>query len=628
MCVWHSYPTVPAVPAPGRSDPRDFMYVSSATRSRGRRRAIAVLVGVAVVAVTLFVVAGALALSERDLLPARTWVGGVAVGGLDSATARERLERSAAARRLRPIELRADGKRVLTVTGALLGSQPRLDQALRAADGTGVATRLARRFGVGADRFVPLLYELDPGRVERMLDALGARLATEAEDATVEIGTVGAVVTSSTAGTAVDAGTVERRLRTLPPAVEVPLVEVEPQATTAEAQQAANTIDTLLSGPHVVAAGDTSVTLTPAFLRGALTVTPRNGRFALSIDSDALSRRLTPGFRDDLREPRDAEFRVVGERIGILPSRPGRELAVRALARSLLTDPGARVHRARFRQVAPDLTTAQARALRIREQVSSFTTYYPCCASRVTNIKRAAAILDGTVLRPGETFSLNEALGKRTVERGFVEAPQILAGRLVDAVGGGVSQVATTFFNAAFFAGLRLDDHQPHEFYISRYPMGREATVSWGGPELIFTNDWKAGLLVKVSAWDTGISVRFFSSKLGRRVETVTEEPYGYVAPRTRVIRNPALRPGERKVVQEAGPSGFTVEYTRKVYRGDKLIRDERFRQRYRAENAFVEVGPKKKPKPKPDKTGATGATGPTGASGATGPTGSGDPTS
>jgi vancomycin resistance protein YoaR len=255
------------------------------------------------------------------------------------------------------------------------------------------------------------------------------------------------------------------------------------------------------------------------------------------------------------------------------------------------------------------LTTAEARALRIRELVSEFTTYYPCCAARVTNIQRAAQLLDGTVLRPGESFSLNGALGERTVEKGFVYAPQILAGKLEDAVGGGISQVSTTLYNAAFFAGLRLDDHQPHQFYISRYPMGREATISWGGPEMIFTNDWDAGLLIKVSAWSTGVSVRFYSSRLGRRVETETGEPYSYVQPTTRVKKNPALKPGERHVLQEAGPAGFTVEYTRKVYRGDELIKDERYRTRYDAENEYVEVGPKKKPKPKPKPTdeGAAG---------------------
>ena len=110
--------------------------------------------------------------------------------------------------------------------------------------------------------------------------------------------------------------------------------------------------------------------------------------------------------------------------------------------------------------------------------------------------------------------------------KGFVSAPQIFNGRFEDAVGGGISQVATTLFNAAFFSGIKLVEHRAHQFYISRYPMGREATVSWGGPELIFRNDWPAAILMNLEATDSGITVRFFSTKLGRRVTTTTGKPY------------------------------------------------------------------------------------------------------
>ena len=168
----------------------------------------------------------------------------------------------------------------------------------------------------------------------------------------------------------------------------------------------------------------------------------------------------------------------------------------------------------------------------------------------------------------------------------------IAAGRLVDAIGGGVSQVATTFYNAAFFAGLELIAHTPHEFYISRYPMGREATVSWGGPELIFRNDWPAGILVKVIAGDTFITVQFYSSKLGRRVETETGEPYAYTSATTVRVYNPALPPGTEITTQSGGITGFTVGYTRRVYRGDELTRDEDFLVRYLPENSIVEYGP------------------------------------
>ena len=210
----------------------------------------------------------------------------------------------------------------------------------------------------------------------------------------------------------------------------------------------------------------------------------------------------------------------------------------------------------------------------------------------MTNIKRAATLLDGTIILPGKVFSLNGALGKRTEAKGFVSAPQIFNGRFEDAVGGGISQVATTLFNAAFFSGIKLVAHQAHQFYISRYPMGREATVSWGGPELIFRNDWPAAILMKLDASDSGITVRFYSTKLGRRVTTTTGQPYDLTTPKSVTVTNSALPPGSRQVVQEAGDGGFTIDYTRQVFRDGKKIRNERYTVEYDAEDEIVEVGP------------------------------------
>jgi vancomycin resistance protein YoaR len=153
---------------------------------------------------------------------------------------------------------------------------------------------------------------------------------------------------------------------------------------------------------------------------------------------------------------------------------------------------------------------APAGAVTDQELVSKFTTRYPCCQGRVTNIRRAAVLLDGRVLQPGQRFSMNAALGKRTRARGFVAAPMISGGATVASVGGGISQVATTLFNAAFFAGLKLVAHRPHSLYISRYPMGREATISWGGPELIFDNDWPAPVWIQLRTTRTSISVLLY----------------------------------------------------------------------------------------------------------------------
>jgi hypothetical protein len=130
--------------------------------------------------------------------------------------------------------------------------------------------------------------------------------------------------------------------------------------------------------------------------------------------------------------------------------------------------------------------------------------------------------------------------------------------------------------------------------------------VSWGGPELVFVNDWEAPLVMLVEAGDAGITVRFFSRALKRRVEYGEGEPSDFKEPKERKIVNNALEPGSEHVLQQSGNAGFTISYWRKVYRGDDLVRDETFVARYKPEDRILEVGPKK-PKPPKEPTGTTG---------------------
>ena len=207
------------------------------------------------------------------------------------------------------------------------------------------------------------------------------------------------------------------------------------------------------------------------------------------------------------------------------------------------------------------------------------------------NIRRAAQLLDGTVIPTGGRFSMNKALGRRTLERGFVPAPMISGGRLVNSVGGGISQVATALYNAAFFGGLTLVAHTPHSFYINRYPMGREATISWGGPELVFANNWNSPVTMRVTATPNAITVKLYSDRAGRRVHAWTGRPYAYVQPTTRFVGNPQLPRDTQRLVQPAGGPGFTIEYGRRVVRGSRVVANERFRVRYEPVNRIVEVG-------------------------------------
>jgi vancomycin resistance protein YoaR len=222
--------------------------------------------------------------------------------------------------------------------------------------------------------------------------------------------------------------------------------------------------------------------------------------------------------------------------------------------------------------------------------VSRFSTNFEPGEPRVVNIRRAAQTLDRKVIFPSQVFSMNAALGRRTRARGFVPAPMISGGVLVNSVGGGISQVATTLYNAAFFAGLRLIAHTPHSFYISRYPMGREATISWGGPELIFQNDWQSPVLMRVHTTPTSITVTLYSDHLGRHISTRTGRPYAYVRPVIRYIRDPTLPPGRRIVIQAAGGPGFSVDYSRRIYRYEALRSNEHFHVRYDAVDEVIAV--------------------------------------
>ena len=156
---------------------------------------------------------------------------------------------------------------------------------------------------------------------------------------------------------------------------------------------------------------------------------------------------------------------------------------------------------------------AVARGLGVTELVGEFTTEHACCASRVINIHRIADILRGHVIPPGESLSINEFVGRRTRANGFVSAGVIQSGRFDDAVGGGISQFATTIFNAAFFAGLDIPEYQSHSIYISRYPYGREATVSFPAPDLVIENTTPHHVLIWTTYTDTSITVQMYSTR-------------------------------------------------------------------------------------------------------------------
>ncbi len=205
----------------------------------------------------------------------------------------------------------------------------------------------------------------------------------------------------------------------------------------------------------------------------------------------------------------------------------------------------------------PEVTAASL--VGVRQVIGSFTTRFPCCAPRVTNIARMAEIVDGTVVPPGGEFALNTVAGERTRERGFVADGAIVDDELVDEVGGGVSQFSTTLYNAVWFAGLPVLEATPHSRYISRYPPGREATLYFGAIDNRWRNDTGAPVVVRAATTRTSVTVTL----------------YGAV--------------GERTVVSDTGPrepredGGFRITWSRRVVDGGTEVRRDAASWTYQA---------------------------------------------
>jgi vancomycin resistance protein YoaR len=313
------------------------------------------------------------------------------------------------------------------------------------------------------------------------------------------------------------------------------------------------------------------------------------------------------------RPPRDADFAVTAANdVNVVPARDGRRLDVAATSRNVLR--AALAERGRIANVVVDVThprrtTADARALGIRHLVAGYETIYGGDPNRIHNVQLVARLIDRHLIAPGAEFSFNRATGARTASRGFLEAPVIINGEVKTGLGGGVCQVSTTVFNAAYEAGLPITARTNHALYISHYPQGRDATVDYPSVDLRFVNDTGHWLLLRTFVGPSSLVVSLYGTPTHRRVVSETAPLQAHGSPPVERVPDPTLLAGE-KVVESSGEPARTTSVRRRVYDADgKLIGDTTWYSSYRAEPAVVRVGTKQKPKPKPKKTTTTTTT-------------------
>jgi vancomycin resistance protein YoaR len=556
-------------------------------------------------------------------------VGGVDLSGLTPSAAQARLRTAAGEIEARPLVLAA-GAATVRLPRSQAGV--RLDVAASAA----AALAVGRRGLFDGDRARTWFGRVDlawhtrvlRGRLDRALAALDRRLGRAVREPTLRIGgapvggpgggvpaggsadgaagaAAGAVPVQLVAGRPgrrVDRAGAEPALRAAATApagavVRLGFTERPPTVAPDAARAAADQAGALLAAPVRVTAPGGTADLRPAELAPLTRAEARDGRLLVRLDADGLGRLLRRRAGFAYRPARDAGFRPDGRRVRVVAAVAGSRVDPRKAAAAVLAAGGrdGPARRAPLPTVAtqPELTTGDARRLGVKELVSTFTTTFNAGdAPRVHNIGLIAGAVHGSLVRPGEVFSMNGATGQRTAAKGYRTAHVIRNGELVDGLGGGVCQAGTTMFNAVFFAGLPVAERRNHSLHISHYPMGRDATLNWPGTDLKFRNDSPYGIYITGRATASSLTFTLWSTSRGYKVAFTTSAATNFRAPPTRYEDDPTLPKGE-EVVEESGASGFDVTVFRTVTRGGEVVRKDRFVSVYRPWTRVVRRGTK-----------------------------------
>jgi vancomycin resistance protein YoaR len=569
-----------------------------------------VLVSAALAAILVALVGLAFAGSPARIADGVT-IAGVEVGGLTAGEARALLERRFEQVAREPVVFTA-GDDTFPIKATTLGVEADWAAALETASREGEGFGPVRGFRRLQARFFG--EEISPP-VQAYTAALDYKVASLAgvidrkhvEAELVRRGLQIAVVPGQS-GRRLDrdaaAATIVRALARLDRGTPVALpLHLDPvQVTAADLAPARRQAVTALSAPVRLVHEGTRWKL-PRWRIAELLSLPTGGSTELAIAGAGAEAWFTKLRKTVEHAPVDARFEVPGGgKITIVPDEPGVGIDVPATARALLaaaTSPTQRTADLAVGTTTAERTTADAKAMGITGVVGSYHTTYGGIANRLHNVALVAQLIDGALIAPGETFSFNGTTGERTEEKGFREAPVIINGELQTGLGGGICQVSTTVFNAAYEAGLEIDERTNHALYISHYPLGRDATVNYPDLDLKFTNDTQNWLLLRTFVGSGSLTVNLYGTPQNRRVETA-EQPLRVVgAPRVKRVPDPTMTKGE-SVVEEYGQPARATSVSRTVYDASgKKLHEDTWYSSYRSEPKVVRVGTKPKPKPK-----------------------------
>jgi vancomycin resistance protein YoaR len=550
-------------------------------------------------------------------LAAGVEIAGVDVGGLAPSEARSLLEQRAARLRHVPVVF-VSGPHRWQVTPARLGVRVDWGAAVEAAQrrGEGFApVRGLRRLKLrlfGAE-VAPPVEAWEPG-LHYQLSLFAKPIDRRHRDASLRLRGLKVQVVSGHDGRVLDRDEAEsvvvRALAALSRGRPVQLpVRVDPQRVRADdLADAAQQARTALSAPVRLVVGRTRYRL-PRWRIAPLLQLPAHGTRDVTLAGPRARRYFARLAHTVGRPPRDATWAVTTKGIRVVPARDGRlmerEATEHALLAALLSRTD-RVAKVSVEPVAPSRSTEEANSMGIRGLVGGYETFYGGDPNRIHNVQLVAHLIDRAVIAPGSTFSFNATTGERNEAKGFLEAPVIINGELQTGLGGGVCQVSTTVFNAAYEAGLGITERTNHALYISHYPLGRDATVNYPDTDLKFVNDTPHWLLLRTFVGSSSLTVNLYGTPVHRRVVSETDPLTAAGPTPLQELEDSDILKGQRVIVESGSPPLRTSVHRRVYTASGKLLHDNVWSSYYQGEPRVIKVGTKAPPPPPPTKTDTT----------------------
>jgi len=556
-----------------------------------------ILIGLAVVAVIIALYVAAIVVTGSGVR-AGTSVNGINIGGMSRQEAVTALDDSIGKVAAKPLKVRA-GEQQLQVDPVAAGLSFDAEATVEQAAGRTLNPFAMIGSLAGTHQLDPV-YVVDSAKLDSQVAQLADTIDQPAVEPTVSVTKKGTKVVAGKPGLVLDQPAMANALSaafTLPrKPIAAPVAEAQPTITPAAVDQARALAKSAMSAPVQVDAAGTTATIPAPALAHALNFTPESDHFVPSLDGAVLHAAIAKQLKGVETKGRNATFEIVKGKPVVVPSVVGNGVSDEELSAKVLTVIGnAEPNRSVTVSMGvrePELTTEQAQALGVTERISTFTQHFPYAAYRVQNIGQAAKYVNGTLLLPGETFSLNDTIHERTEKNGYTVGFLIGPGGVfAEDLGGGVSASATTVWTGAFYAGMERVHTQAHSIYISRYKAGLEATVGWGLFDMSFKNTSPYGVFITTKMTNTSMQVNFWSTK-------VYDDIKAEFGPRTNIKPFATIYDKSDKCLGQEGSEGFDIDVDRVFYKDGAEVKRETISTAYRPAPKVI-CG--KKPKPKDD---------------------------